>query len=174
MTVLALSEGMDQADRMDMVEALVGNEPRVHFNTHLNTLEMPSPDEVLSNPKVMDNLNSASAYAVITTLFQVCLSRAEKQAEKVAAEQGKPVDLVINTDIMPNNSSVLWDMVKAINAITPKHDNIIIGQLTQHYSAMYKYLGSYLVDERQSNGKFTLDERFRNNLAQLRNLFNNI
>lgn len=174
MTALALSEGMEQSARMDMVEALVGNEPRVHFNSHLNTLEMPSPDEVLKNPKVMDNLNSASSYAVLTTLFQVCLARAEKQAEKIANEQAKPVELVLNTEIVPNNTSVLWEMVAAINAVSPKHDNIIIGQLTQHYSAMYKYLGRYLVDESASNGKFTLDNRFRENLAQLRNLFNNI
>lgn len=174
MSALALSEGMEQSARMDMVEALVGNEPRVHFNSHLNTLEMPSPDEVLKNPKVMDNLNSASSYAVLTTLFQVCLARAEKQAEKIANEQAKPVELVLNTEIVPNNTSVLWEMVAAINAVSPKHDNIIIGQLTQHYSAMYKYLGRYLVDESASNGKFTLDNRFRENLAQLRNLFNNI
>lgn len=174
MTVLALSEGMEQSARMDMVEALVGNEPRVHFNSHLNTLEMPSPDEVLKNPKVMDDLNSASSYAVITTLFQVCLARAEKQATKMAEEQGKPVDLVLNTDIVPNNKSVLWDMISAINAFNPKHDNIVVGQLTQYYSALYKYLGHYLVNADASNGKFTFDERFHKNLAQLRNLFNNI
>lgn len=174
MTMLALSEGMDHSVRMDMVEALVGNESRVHFNSHLNTLEMPSPDEVLNNPKVMDNLNSASSYAVITTLFQVCMARAEKQVEKIAAEQGMPAELVLNKDIVPNNSSVLWDMVAAINAITPKHDNIIIGQLTQHYSSLYKYLGRALVDERATDGKFTLDKRFRDNLTQLRNMFNNI
>lgn len=173
-TVLTLTPNVEHTTRMDMVEALVGNEARVHFSSHLETMKMPSPDEILNNPRVLDDMNSASSFASIMALFQVVMTRAEKQAKKIADEQSKPINYVLNSDIVPNKKSVLWDLVKCINDIDPQHDNIVIGQLSQHYPTLYKYLGAFLVNPKLSDGEYTLDERFAENQKQLRDMFNNI
>ena len=170
--ILALTEGVDHTERMNMVEALVGNEARVRLSDHLTHLHIPTADEMIKDPSVLDDLNSASAYVALSTLMQVCLSRTKAEVDKQVAEQGTKRAAHITRTVIPQQTAPLWKMVDVWNAMDTRHDNIAISLMTEHYSDMYVYMGRYVVFPQE--GKKSLDERFINAHRDIKSLFDNL
>lgn len=170
--ILALTEGVDHTERMNMIESLVGNEARVRLSDHLTHLHIPTADEMIKDPSVLDDLNSASAYVALSTLMQVCMARTKAQVDKQVEETGTKRTAIIARDMIPNQTAVLWDMVNVWNDMTSNHDNIVVSLMTAHFPDMYLYMGRYLV--KPQKGKKALDERFITAHHDILDMFNSI
>lgn len=156
--ILALTEGVDHTERMNMVEALVGNEARVRLSDHLTHLHIPTADEMIKDPSVLADLNSASAYVALSTLMQVCLSRTIKAVDDEVEKTGTKRMALIAREVLPKQTAALWDMVTVWNEMDTRHDNIAVSIMTEHFRDMYTYMGRYLVAPQED--KKSLDERF--------------
>lgn len=171
--ILTYSHGVDHDIRMSMVEALVGMEARTHFSAHIDTLTMPTTDDILKNPFVLDDLDSASAFVSLSTLFAVMCERSRIHAEEVAEKEKVELPIALATVVIPEESSPMWDLISCINHISPRHDNIIIGQLTAFYEKMFTYVGSRILNP-STEGAASLDNRFVEQQKSLREMFNSL
>ena len=67
----------------------------------------------------------------------------------------------------------MWKLISCINHVSPRHDNIIIGQLTAFYEKMFAYVGSRILNP-TTEGAASLDNRFVEQQKSLREMFNSL
>lgn len=172
--VLTLSEGVDMQIRNDMVEALVGHEARTKFAAHVETLKLPTTEQIVRDPEILSDLDRASAFVSLTTLAAVKLNESEGFVREYAQKRGIDEDKA-RREVVREKSAPIWDFVRVINRAGEKIDNIAIGILADNYEKIYSFAGSRLLRSNPKDAnQEVLDKRFEQQQKSLVGLFQSL
>lgn len=107
----------------------VGEVAANEFIDFLNNNRVPTPDELIADPSVLDDAPPYIAYAGLKGLTTRCVQREKEEAEKIAASTA--TDSAARKARHARTSGPMLDMVRVLNYTAGAHTDVVIGLVTE-------------------------------------------
>lgn len=109
---------------------IVGETAANEFMDFIEDVQVPAPDELITDPSLLDNLPTYIAHVALLNLATVSTTREATAAAKIVEGIGTDNAREARKARHARTSGPLLDLVKVLNYATVEHKDIVIGLVT--------------------------------------------
>lgn len=144
-TLASLPQEFRGDDRIvqNICNGIVGNNVGGEFALWLKNIKVPSAEEVIANPRVLDNVTPDVAWAALSYVKNHLMFRETEEVAQFVERAGAKSESEVKPDLQARTEGPLLTFVDTINEVDGRHSDISIAVLNDVVS---KIVTNYGVD----------------------------